>query len=251
MRRSLISRKYIPLLLAAGLVASACGGQSVRDSITLPATASDELTAEYEADTDDVETEAASTTVPVSTTTTTEVDAPVGSEEPAEVEILSDATIPVAISESGRDPAYGGGNGGIPLAESLSVTLPTVRGEPVDVSQYLGEDVVLWFWAPWCSWCNAEAPRVDALSREFEGQVEIVGVSGLSDDEGLNNFISRHGLEHMTHLHDHDGTFWVDLDVTYQPWWMFINDNGEVVLNWQGRLSEEEIREVMDILVAA
>ena len=30
---------------------------------------------------------------------------------------------------------------------------------------------------------------------------------------------------------------------------MFINDTGEVVLNWQGRLNEEEIRAVMNQLV--
>ncbi len=243
-------------VLGAALAVAACGGDSVRDSITLPETAPSELVAEFEgvADTGEIETPTTTAELEAATTTTEAPTAETTTPEPEEAPdgtISPDITIPEAVSESGRSPAYGGGNGGIPLAEALNVTMPTVGGEPIDVSQYLGRDVVLWFWAPWCSWCNAEAPRVNEMSREYEGRVEIVGVSGLSDEEGLNTFVGRHGLEHITHLDDADGSFWVNLDVTYQPWWMFINDNGEVVLNWQGRLSNEEIREVMDILVVS
>lgn len=155
-----------------------------------------------------------------------------------------------AVSESGRAPAFFGGNPRMSLAEALQTTMPSVGGPDIDVSQYLGQDVVLWFWAPWCSWCNAEAQRVNTLATEFADQVEVVGVAGVSDESGMQDFVDRHDLEHITHLADFDGRFWFNLDVTYQPWWMFINDNGEVVLNWQGRLSEEEIRAVMDQLVS-
>lgn len=162
---------------------------------------------------------------------------------------LVDTEIVSAVSESGGSPAFGGGNPRTSVADALQVSLPSVGGPDIDVSQYLGQDVVLWFWAPWCSWCNAEAPRVDALSAEFADQVEIVGVAGVSDESSMQDFVDRHELGHITHLADLDGHFWFNLDVTYQPWWMFINDNGEVVLNWQGRLSEEEIRAVMDQLI--
>ena len=164
---------------------------------------------------------------------------------------LVDTQIVAAVSESGRAPAFGGGNPRTSVADALQVSLRSVGGPELDVSQYLGQDVVLWFWAPWCAWCNAEAPRVDALSTEFAGQVEIVGVAGVSDEASMQDFVDRHELEHITHLADLDGHFWFNLDVTYQPWWMFINDDGEVFLNWQGRLSEEEIRAVMDQLVNA
>lgn len=164
---------------------------------------------------------------------------------------LVDTQIVAAVSESGRAPAFGGGNPRTSVADALQVSLRSVGGPEIDVSQYLGQDVVLWFWAPWCAWCNAEAPRVDALSTEFAGQVEIVGVAGVSDEASMQDFVDRHELEHITHLADLDGHFWFNLDVTYQPWWMFINDDGQVFLNWQGRLSEEEIRAVMDQLVNA
>lgn len=166
--------------------------------------------------------------------------------------VLSNAPIPAAETElRSGNVAYGGGNPDGSLVQALSREMPTVDGQMVDVSQFLGNDVVLWFWAPWCSWCNAEAPRVSQMAVEFDERVEIVGVAGVSPLDGMQGFVERHSLQHITHLADLDGRFWVDLDVTYQPWWMFVNDDGTVLGNWQGRLSEDEIRDWMQQLEAA
>lgn len=35
------------------------------------------------------------------------------------------------------------------VPEFLDFTAETVRGEPVDGADYAGQDLVLWFWAPW------------------------------------------------------------------------------------------------------
>ena len=173
------------------------------------------------------------------------------SEAQSEEESGAEDVVSAAVSESGRSPAYGGGNPDISLTEALSVQMPTVSGEVIDVSQYLGQDVVLWFWAPWCSWCNAEAPRVKAAAEQFDGQVEIIGVAGVSDEESMALFVNRHELRDLTHLADLDGRFWRSLDVTYQPWWIFIDDSGQVVLNWQGRLSDEDLNRLLGDLAAA
>ena len=174
---------------------------------------------------------------------------PVAAVEPVEevpVTISPDVTIPAASTElASGNVAYGGGQGGGSLASLLDVTLPTINGEPVEVDSFLGQDVVLWFWAPWCAWCNAEAPRVSQIASEFEDEVQIVGVAGVSDPHGMEDFVDRHDLEHITHVADFSGDFWRSLDVTYQPWWMFVNDDGQIISNWQGRLSEEEIRELV------
>ena len=181
----------------------------------------------------------------------TTADAPETTTTTTALPDLSDTPVIAALSESGRTPAYGGGNPSVSVAEALSVTMPTVSGEEIDVSQFLGQDFVLWFWAPWCSWCNAEAPRVRTLAQEFGDEVEVVGIAGVSDQASMANFVDRHELHDITHIADFEGRFWFNLDVTYQPWWMFVNDNGEVVLNWQGRLSEDEIRGVMTELAAS
>lgn len=254
----------------AAVIISACS-TSIEDSPAVQAaTAAAEASANAEeptvapvgvpvVPTAEAEPSTADATEPVESST--QADAAPAPEDPEQADISAvEATVPpvlvdteivAAVSESGRAPAFGGGNPRTSVADALQVSLRSVGGPEIDVSQYLGQDVVLWFWAPWCAWCNAEAPRVDALSTEFAGEVEIVGVAGVSDEASMQDFVDRHELGHITHLADLDGHFWFNLDVTYQPWWMFINDDGEVFLNWQGRLSEEEIRAVMDQLVNA
>lgn len=129
-------------------------------------------------------------------------------------------------------------------------TAPAVGGgDDIVGADLLGKDVVLWFWAPWCAWCNAEAPRVSAAATQFEGQVEIVGLAGVSDEDGWNRFVDRHELHHINHVADEDGRIWVGFDVNYQPWWIFINDDGRIFENWQGRLNAEQLEERIQLLL--
>jgi peroxiredoxin len=169
--------------------------------------------------------------------------------EELEASTNNEPSIPAAQSETGALSYRGGGEPTTSLEVALAVSMDTVGGPPIDVSQYLGNDVVLWFWAPWCSWCNAEAPRVSAMATQFEGSVEIVGIGGVSSIDQMARFVERHDLHHITHLADHDGMFWREFDVTYQPWWMFVNDDGTVIRNWQGRLDADEIEALMQELV--
>lgn len=249
------------LFVACALTIAACASTPIEESAAVQAAEAAAAAVS--------EAAATSTSTPTDPSAASELDAPstVQEQDTSEDEVLEpaddegaapiqereldlvDGPIAAAASESGRAPAFGGGNPQTSVAQALQVSLPTVGGPEIDVSQFLGQDVVLWFWAPWCSWCNAEAPRVRELSAEFADQVEVVGVAGVSSEVSMQDFVDRHNLQDITHLADFDGHFWFNLDVTYQPWWMFINDNGEVILNWQGRLSDEEIRTVMQQLL--
>ena len=73
-------------------------------------------------------------------------------------------------------------------------------------------------------------------------------MAGVSDMGNMQDFVDRHQLEHITHVADLDGSLWLDFDVTYQPWWIFINDDGTVIDNWQGRLDEDELRQRLEDL---
>lgn len=47
------------------------------------------------------------------------------------------------------------------------VTLKTLRGKTVALSDYRGKVVLLNFWATWCPPCRAEMPSMERLSRIF------------------------------------------------------------------------------------
>jgi len=163
----------------------------------------------------------------------------------------ADAVLPAAIGERGGDPARGAGNPTNTLRAAMDWTSAAVGGGEINGTDYLGQDVVLWFWAPWCAWCNAEAPRVADAAREFDGQIQFLGMPGSAGIDQLERFVNRHDLHHIDHAADINGEIWGRFDINYQPWWIFINDDGTVIDNWQGRLSDEEIAERIDLLLSS
>jgi len=52
----------------------------------------------------------------------------------------------------------------------------SLEGEPLALADYAGMPVVLNFWASWCGPCATEAPLIQAVSQEYAGQVQVLGV---------------------------------------------------------------------------
>lgn len=63
-------------------------------------------------------------------------------------------------------------------------------------------------------------------------------------------FVARHQLEGMTQVVDDDGSLWAYFGVSYQPAWVFVDDDGTATLI-PGALGPERLVEQLDALVAA
>lgn len=57
-----------------------------------------------------------------------------------------------------------------------AVSGTTLEGEPLALADLDGP-VVVNFWASWCGPCAKEAPELQALSKQFEGDVSFIGVN--------------------------------------------------------------------------
>lgn len=102
-----------------------------------------------------------------------------------------------------------------------------VSGDVVDGTDLLYKDVVLWFWAPWCPVCDAEASALAAAMEEFPEDVVVLGVAGLGSTETSETFIEDHpGIENFPHIYDEDGSLWAGFGVTGQPTLVLINEDG-------------------------
>jgi thiol-disulfide isomerase/thioredoxin len=105
----------------------------------------------------------------------------------------------------------------------------------------VGKPAVLWFWTPWCPFCNAEAPSVGAVAAANPG-VTFVGVAARSDVGAMEDFVSKYHLG-FTNLNDADGSIWARYNVPWQPAYVFYRPDGSstFVNNPTSAMSQQEL----------
>src|SRR6478672_171577 len=95
--------------------------------------------------------------------------------------------------------------------DRMQFTGTTLSGTPFNGSSLSGKPAVLWFWTPWCPFCNAEAPSVSAVAAAHPN-VTFVGVAARSDVGAMQNFVDKYNLD-FTNLDDADGSIWARYNV--------------------------------------
>ena len=109
-------------------------------------------------------------------------------------------------------------------AADLNFSGTTLSGAPFNGASLQGKPAVLWFWTPWCPFCNQEAPSVSAVAAA-NPNVTFVGVSTRADVSAMANFASKYNLN-FTNLNDADGSIWAMFNVPWQPAYVFLNSDG-------------------------
>jgi thiol-disulfide isomerase/thioredoxin len=127
-------------------------------------------------------------------------------------------------------------------AGAPAFTAATLDGGEFDSAARFAEGpTVLWFWAPWCTICRAEAPEVLAVAEEFAGEVTVVGVAGGGEAEEMADFVAATGTGGLEHVVDSDGAIWSDFGVVAQPAFAFVGRDGQVEV-FNGSLPPDDLR---------
>jgi thiol-disulfide isomerase/thioredoxin len=151
-------------------------------------------------------------------------------------------------AETGGDGAAGGGSstsGTTAAAADLAFTAEGLDGSSFDGEMLAGRPAVLWFWAPWCPTCRAQAPGVSRLAEQYDGQVSVVGVGGLADAGDIRDFAEQ--VDGPTHLVDPDGEVWRHFGVTAQSTYLVLDADGGVVA--EGYLDDHVLTDEVEGLV--
>lgn len=132
--------------------------------------------------------------------------------------------------------------------DRLQFTGTTLGGAPFDGASLQGRPAVLWFWAPFCPFCNAEAPGVSRVAAANPG-VTFVGVAARSDVAAMQNFVSKYHLN-FTNLNDADGSIWARYNVPWQPAYVFYRADGSstFVNNPTSAMPEQELSDRVSAL---
>lgn len=142
---------------------------------------------------------------------------------------------------AGSDVGQGG-------AAATSFTATTLTGTDLDVTTFAGSPLVLWFWAPWCTICRAEAPDVAEVVADLDGRVTFLGVPGIGEPDAMRAFVEETGTGGFEHVVDDDGSLWQRFGVVAQPAFAFIAPDGTVEV-FAGALGADALRERAESLV--
>jgi thiol-disulfide isomerase/thioredoxin len=125
--------------------------------------------------------------------------------------------------------------------DRLQFSGTALGGAPFNGASLQGKPSVLWFWTPWCPFCNAEAPRLSQVAAANPA-VTFVGVAAHSDVGAMQNFVSKYNLN-FTNLNDADGSIWARYNVPWQPAWVFYRADGTstFVNNPTSAMSHDEL----------
>ena len=123
----------------------------------------------------------------------------------------------------------------------LNFTGTTLSGAPFNGASLQGKPAVLWFWTPWCPFCNQEAPTVSQVAAA-NPKVTFVGVAARSDVAQMQSFVAKYNLN-FTNLNDADGSIWAKFNVPWQPAYVFLRPDGTstFVNNPTSAMSEQEL----------
>jgi thiol-disulfide isomerase/thioredoxin len=125
--------------------------------------------------------------------------------------------------------------------DRLQFTGTTLSGQPFSGASLAGKPAVLWFWTPWCPFCNAEAPSVSQVAAA-NPDVTFVGVAARSSVGDMQSFVSKYNLNFTT-LNDADASIWARYNVPWQPAYVFYRPDGSstFVNNPTSAMSQQEL----------
>ena len=123
-------------------------------------------------------------------------------------------------------------------------------GDVVSLSGLRGKVVMLDFWSSWCPPCRKEAPVLAQVYREYESRnVEFVGLAIWDRQGNVDNYVQEFDMSYPN-LIDDRGQIGIDYGVSGIPEKFFIDADGNLVRKFIGPMDEEELRAVLEELLA-
>lgn len=152
--------------------------------------------------------------------------------------------------ESAPRPAAAPSSASADTRQQSAPRLPDVRvkdlaGGDVNVADLAPSDrpLLVWFWAPHCPSCHAEAPQVESFSRRVASELTVVGLGAQDSEEMARDFVDEHKLRTPRMLYDASSKSWQRLGINGQPAAILFDREGIAQAGWFGPFPEDEVME--------
>lgn len=135
--------------------------------------------------------------------------------------------------------------GGGPLkigSVAYDFALQDVAGNPVRLSDFAGQPIIINFWATWCGPCRIEMPELEAAYQTYQGDnLVILALDQQEPAEDVADFFDELGLN-FTAVLDNEGIVSELYGVAnVLPTTYFINGEGQVTAIHRGPMTQSQI----------
>lgn len=165
---------------------------------------------------------------------------------------LSKDNAPAQIQENQQTAESVEQDGENELAAAPDFTVYDAEGKSVSLSDFRGKPVVLNFWASWCGYCVAEMPSFDKLNAELGSDVHFLMVNvtdGSSETiDSAKEFISSSEYTFPVY-YDTELSAAMAYGAFSLPQTYFIDADGNLVAGARGALSENTLRQGVDMIM--
>lgn len=151
--------------------------------------------------------------------------------------------LPAVQSNTNPEPVASGQPAPITGALAPDFTLTNTKGQSLTLNNYLGQPVLINFWATWCGPCRTEMPAIEAAYQKYKS--EGLAVLAVDSDESEQEVIDFGNSLNLTFdLLLDPGNSVNDLyRIRAYPSSFFIGRDGMVVALQIGTMSEAQLAE--------
>ncbi len=136
------------------------------------------------------------------------------------------------------------------LATDFTVTDP--EGNEVRLSDFVGQPVIVNFWASWCGPCKSEMPHFQEAYEEYGGDIVFLMVNlaeGFGDTrEKAEKLLTENGFTFPVY-YDTLAQCAINYSITGVPVTLFVDSQGSLVSTKTGMISQADLqRRILTIL---
>lgn len=127
--------------------------------------------------------------------------------------------------------------------------LKDLQGNPVALSDYSGQWLLINNWATWCPPCKAEMPVLQAYYQEHQDQnFMLIAIESGETAEEVADFVARNKLE-LTIWPDPDEKVYAVFHNISLPTSWLVDPRGQIRLTWTGAITREVLEKYVTPLL--
>ncbi|MCL2644160.1 MAG: TlpA family protein disulfide reductase [Betaproteobacteria bacterium] len=135
----------------------------------------------------------------------------------------------------------------------FSTLMMDIHGEPITLSRFQGNPLVVKFWERICPSCRDEIPELSALQREYKGRgLTVLGIALEEDPVRVREFLIAYEAHYPVVLGREQGIGLMKMfgnEGALLPYTLIIDREGEVVLRKVGAFKKSDFQEVAEKLL--